>query len=230
MGFAGMERDTATGLDLAVFRAENPGTGRWDSQDPIGFSAGDMNLYRYVSNSPTSASDPTGLHRRHGMRPPSSTHPRRKPPKRQVPFIPTREWLIDISPIRGVYGYSGTSVHGGALPVQTVEIIGIGGVDADVGPSAGVIMAPGFGFGPVEANFGPEATLTSAGGSVTTIGLLNLRIGCADLGGWYDPVEGNVGIFGGGSVGPAGHGGFGGGGITISPGKLKKLFELLVRP
>ena len=61
MGFAGMERDTATELNLAVFREENPGTGRWDSQDPLGFVAGDSDLYRFVNNVPSSNGDPTGL-------------------------------------------------------------------------------------------------------------------------------------------------------------------------
>ena len=36
VSFAGLERDTVTGLNLAVEREENPGTGRWDSQDPLG--------------------------------------------------------------------------------------------------------------------------------------------------------------------------------------------------
>ena len=40
MGFAGMERDTVTGLNLAVNRVENPGTGRWTSQDPMGICRG----------------------------------------------------------------------------------------------------------------------------------------------------------------------------------------------
>ena len=31
------------------------------SKDPIGFEAGDANLYRYVGNGPTNATDPTGL-------------------------------------------------------------------------------------------------------------------------------------------------------------------------
>ena len=61
MGFAGMERDTVTGLNLAVNRVENPGTGRWTSQDPLGFAAGDANLYRYVGNGPTVAIDMSGL-------------------------------------------------------------------------------------------------------------------------------------------------------------------------
>ena len=61
MGFAGMERDTVTGLNLAVNRVENPGTGRWTSQDPLGFAAGDSNLDRYVNNGPTVSNDPAGL-------------------------------------------------------------------------------------------------------------------------------------------------------------------------
>ncbi len=39
----------------------DPNLGRWISKDPIGFEAGDANLYRYVGNGPTSATDPTGL-------------------------------------------------------------------------------------------------------------------------------------------------------------------------
>ncbi len=36
------------------------------SEDPIGFSAGDLNLSRYVGNSPVNATDPSGLTRRVG--------------------------------------------------------------------------------------------------------------------------------------------------------------------
>jgi hypothetical protein len=35
--------------------------GRWVSQDPLGFGAGDSNLYRYVNNAPTNHVDPSGL-------------------------------------------------------------------------------------------------------------------------------------------------------------------------
>ncbi len=61
MGFAGMERDTVTGLNLAVHRVENPTMGRWMSRDPLGFNAWDADLYRYVGNEPTGALDPSGL-------------------------------------------------------------------------------------------------------------------------------------------------------------------------
>jgi uncharacterized protein RhaS with RHS repeats len=38
----------------------NPLLGRWMEEDPLGFEAGDINLYRYVSNDPTSMVDPMG--------------------------------------------------------------------------------------------------------------------------------------------------------------------------
>ena len=61
MGFAGMEQDAVTGQNLAVYREENPGTGRWDSQDPLGFVGGSADLYEYAGNLPTDDTDPTGL-------------------------------------------------------------------------------------------------------------------------------------------------------------------------
>jgi hypothetical protein len=39
----------------------DPNLGRWMQEDPIGFDAGDVNLYRAESNSPTTSLDPTGL-------------------------------------------------------------------------------------------------------------------------------------------------------------------------
>jgi RHS repeat-associated protein len=60
MGFAMLERDTVTGLNLAVYREENPATGRWDTQDPLRFFAYDTNLYRYASNESTDLADKDG--------------------------------------------------------------------------------------------------------------------------------------------------------------------------
>ena len=42
-------------------RFYDAGTGRFLSEDPIGFDGGDSNLYRYVSSSPTNFRDPAGL-------------------------------------------------------------------------------------------------------------------------------------------------------------------------
>lgn len=60
-GYTGKLLDETTGLQNNLNRWLDPATGRWISQDPIGFAAGDTNLYRYVGNSPTNATDPSGL-------------------------------------------------------------------------------------------------------------------------------------------------------------------------
>ena len=39
----------------------DPTIGRWQSKDPKSFDAGDTNLYRYVGNHPSYATDPSGL-------------------------------------------------------------------------------------------------------------------------------------------------------------------------
>jgi hypothetical protein len=38
-----------------------PAVGRFTSEDPKGFAAGDENLYRYVGNNPTNLTDPSGM-------------------------------------------------------------------------------------------------------------------------------------------------------------------------
>jgi RHS repeat-associated protein len=55
--------DSETGLQNNLHRWYDPGTGRWISEDPIGFAAGDANLYRYVGNASTIYVDAMGLHR-----------------------------------------------------------------------------------------------------------------------------------------------------------------------
>jgi RHS repeat-associated protein len=60
-GYTGREQDTETGLDYYRARYYDSGVGRFISEDPIGFGAGDANLYRYVGNSPVNAIDPSGL-------------------------------------------------------------------------------------------------------------------------------------------------------------------------
>jgi RHS repeat-associated protein len=60
-GFAGLPTDPGTRDVVTVNRIYDPATGRWMSNDPSGFTAGDTNLYRYCGNSPTSATDPSGL-------------------------------------------------------------------------------------------------------------------------------------------------------------------------
>ncbi|MEP0345625.1 RHS repeat-associated core domain-containing protein [Rhodopirellula bahusiensis] len=60
-GYTGKMSDEDTGLQHNQNRWYDDSTGRWLSQDPIGFAAGDANLYRYVGNQPTTKTDPSGL-------------------------------------------------------------------------------------------------------------------------------------------------------------------------
>jgi len=60
-GYTGKMLDEATGLQNNLNRWYDSQTGRWVSQDPIGFGGGDANLYRYVGNHPSQSTDPSGL-------------------------------------------------------------------------------------------------------------------------------------------------------------------------
>jgi RHS repeat-associated protein len=60
-GFTGRWFDADTGLQNNLHRWYDPRIGRWLSEDPIGFAAGDANLYRYVGNEPTMRTDPAGV-------------------------------------------------------------------------------------------------------------------------------------------------------------------------
>ena len=61
IGYDGYVFDGPSVLYIAGARAYDPVGQRWLEQDPIGFKAGDPNLYRYVHNMPTNAADPSGL-------------------------------------------------------------------------------------------------------------------------------------------------------------------------
>jgi RHS repeat-associated protein len=61
-GYTARERDLETQLQYNRARYYDPASGRWITQDPLGFDAGDSNLYRYVNNQPVEKTDPTGLY------------------------------------------------------------------------------------------------------------------------------------------------------------------------
>lgn len=56
----GYYTDSETGLQLLTYRYYDPSSGRFITRDPISYSGG-INLYSYVTNSPTGSSDPSGL-------------------------------------------------------------------------------------------------------------------------------------------------------------------------
>jgi RHS repeat-associated protein len=60
-GFAGGLYDPGTGLVRFGARDYDSEVGRWSAKDPLGFGAGDPNLYTYVGNAPVNLIDPSGL-------------------------------------------------------------------------------------------------------------------------------------------------------------------------
>ncbi len=60
-GFAGGLYDPGTGLVRFGARDYDATVGRWTAKDPIGFAAGDTNLYAYAFNDPVNLADTNGL-------------------------------------------------------------------------------------------------------------------------------------------------------------------------
>jgi RHS repeat-associated protein len=58
--YTGREFDSNTGLQYNRARYLDSKSGRWMSQDPLAFAAGDSNIYRYVNNNPGNSIDPSG--------------------------------------------------------------------------------------------------------------------------------------------------------------------------
>ena len=59
-GYTGRELDEETEMMYYRARYFDPAVGTFVGEDPLGFGAGDANLYRYVFNSPTNYTDPDG--------------------------------------------------------------------------------------------------------------------------------------------------------------------------
>ena len=59
-GYTGLPFDTASGFNMSLTRPYSPATGRWAKRDDSDLTAG-PDPYQYCGNSPTNATDPTGL-------------------------------------------------------------------------------------------------------------------------------------------------------------------------
>ena len=98
--FAGMEYDSTTRIYYDHARYYDPNTGRFVSQDPKGFAAGDANLYRYVENGPTSSTDPCGLQiSGPGDLPDDVFAPPESPPPLQFPPLPSKNLPSAVPPV-----------------------------------------------------------------------------------------------------------------------------------
>jgi hypothetical protein len=90
----------------------DPTIGRWTTEDPIAFEGGDANLYRYIGNSPTNFTDPSGLQAKPKPIPspvkepplPPTSGPRYPPPAPITPGIPANINQLNQNPyIRDQY-------------------------------------------------------------------------------------------------------------------------------
>ena len=117
-GYTGRAFDEETGLQNNLNRWYDSTTGRWISDDPIGFAAGDANLYRYVGNSPTDLIDPTG---NVGV-----TLSRKKPTSKiQVADLAGNTWIIGLSAAyehTTIFGGSGNWVKGCPWSTLTIRV------------------------------------------------------------------------------------------------------------
>jgi RHS repeat-associated protein len=101
--YTGQILDPTTGLLFYDARWYDPKLGRFVSEDPIGFAAGDANLSRYVGNSWPNGTDPTGMFppesvmdRRLGIPTGSSgsgSHSPRPESPRRGPSLSDSEWV-----------------------------------------------------------------------------------------------------------------------------------------
>jgi RHS repeat-associated protein len=117
--YAGREFDAETGLYYMRARYFDPATGRFISEDPVGFDGGG-DFYEYSFNEPTTFTDPFGLQTQAPTAPPPVKAPPVSPPKappvpkptppRVVPEpvapepLPLPEGLPTIGPIIGAIG------------------------------------------------------------------------------------------------------------------------------
>jgi RHS repeat-associated protein len=88
-----MQADAANGLDYDRARWYSPVAGRFTSQDPIGFRGTDTNLYRYVTNNPANATDPTGEQDPLDIGPAKPANPTPRPPTWDDWY---RDWYIKL--------------------------------------------------------------------------------------------------------------------------------------
>ncbi len=130
-GRAGLFHDKYTGNDYARNRWTDPETGRWLSQDPIGFNGGSFSLYVYAGNAATVATDPSGLIRIFGEQ-------------------WTWPWSRDAAGFSGTMGAYGRSLGRAVTGTASGAVAGAGtGAISGAAVGAGVgVCAGGVGAGP----------------------------------------------------------------------------------
>ena len=183
-GYTGKQLDEATGLQHNLNRWYDSNLGKWLSEDPTSFAAGDANLNRYVGNRPIIIVDPNGL-----------------------------DWLDSYAGWYSYnFGYAGQVATSAAEGVVVGAIV-VGAVTVAaplfVSVGAAGIMATTTGATLVSATTTSTAFVTGTLLVVGSVGAVSGTIDCIEAGnnGDWERVAFNLGTFGGG----IGVGGLGGG-------------------
>ena len=100
----------------------DPTVGRWFEEDPEGFDANDPNLYRYVKNSPTNATDPSGALQLPVAPPPRPVVPVAPRPRPATPIVAPRPRPAAMLPLKFTAGpvFSG---HGEWFPEHGYTVV-----------------------------------------------------------------------------------------------------------
>ena len=175
-GYTGRWTDSRTGLQNNRARWYDADTGKWASEDPIGFAAGDANLSRYVGNGPVEATDPSGLQSPGGEQ--TFPTPNSLPGKQSrldaldgIPILNPPDTLPD-----GVDPITDVNTQGTNEGISTSLSDGQGVGPSGTGVCVGVIIVPKDGKGPVTSlHLSPGASATSALQQLGVIGRPNRR-------------------------------------------------------
>jgi len=121
--YTGRELDAETGLYYYRARYYHPHLGRFLTRDPLLYTAGDDNLYRYVADRPVAGIDPFGLQRPIDF--PEATRNTivgMDATGRLVPFLPPPPTFREVSKLRGQFKVKLSSVLGSSFWSSRAEI------------------------------------------------------------------------------------------------------------
>src|SRR5205807_7104038 len=96
--FTGREYASTFGIYEYRARAYHPGLGRFTSEDPKGFDAGDYNMFRYCHNDPEDLTDPTGLGYENNVDFPPVTESSTPQQQQQIAYLNARNTALSWNP------------------------------------------------------------------------------------------------------------------------------------
>ena len=138
--FTGREWVAGFGFYEYRARAYNPTLGRFMSEDPIGFAAGDANLFRYCGGDPVNCTDPSGLKTK-DSNPPTQTDGLETPTGRGA-VGQTQEIVVNGAGIAGLAGF-GSHSFGDWQPFSGLDGFLMGGGGSGGGAGAGFSITTG---------------------------------------------------------------------------------------